>query len=69
MNPVTFSHWRTSSYSSGDPNNCVEIGATLDARAVRDTKLGAESPLLAFSARQWRSFTAATKAGRFRQRD
>lgn len=61
MNSTVFSGWRKSSFSSGNPNNCVEVGRSADQRAVRDTKLGLESPVLVFSATSWQSFTTSTK--------
>lgn len=30
--------WRKSSYSSGDPDNCVEIAVTPSVVGIRDTK-------------------------------
>ena len=47
--------WRKSSYSGGD-NNCVEVGATGESIAVRDTK-DRRGGALQFSASQWQSFT------------
>jgi hypothetical protein len=62
--------WRTSSYSGGNGGQCVEVAAllsTLDCPAavcaVRDSK-DPEGPVLAFTPRQWRQFTAGVKAGR-----
>jgi hypothetical protein len=67
MTPATFTQWRTSSYSSGDPDNCVEVGATPDQRAVRDTKLGPASPVLTFTLANWQAFTSSTKRNEFDQ--
>jgi hypothetical protein len=47
--------WRTSSHSGGD-NNCVEVGATGESIAVRDSK-DRHGGALRFSASQWQSFT------------
>lgn len=47
--------WRTSSHSGGD-NNCVEVGATGESIAVRDTK-DRHGGALRFSVSQWQSFT------------
>ena len=62
--------WRTSSYSGGNGGQCVEVAAVISNQdesgvlcAVRDST-DPESPILAFSPRQWRQFTAGIKAGR-----
>lgn len=65
MTPATFTQWRTSSYSSGNPNNCVEVGAAPHRRAVRDTKLGPVSPMLVFSSENWETFADTAKRGEF----
>jgi hypothetical protein len=65
MTPATFTQWRTSSYSSGNPNNCVEVGAAPHQRAVRDSKLGASSPMLVFSSECWHMFASSAKQGQF----
>lgn len=65
MTPATFTQWRTSSYSSGNPNNCVEVGAAPHQRAVRDTKLGPSSPMLVFPSTSWRAFARSTKRDEF----
>ncbi len=59
--------WRKSSRSSGSGDNCVEVAAPGSADgvvAVRDSKnpTGAK---LAFPARVWDAFTAATRHGAF----
>lgn len=56
--------WRKSSCSSGSGDNCVEVATPGGVVAVRDSKnpTGAK---LAFPARAWHAFTAATKAGEF----
>jgi hypothetical protein len=59
MTPSRFTQWRTSSYSTATAGNCVEMGVAPGERAVRDTKLGASSPTLVFSANDWRSFVQA----------
>lgn len=38
--------WRKSSYSGGG-EHCVEVGHAGRSRAIRDTKLGAASPVIA----------------------
>jgi hypothetical protein len=62
--------WRTSSYSGGNGGQCVEVAAIISRHsgpaglcAVRDSK-NPGGPVLAFSPRQWRLFTAGVKAGR-----
>jgi hypothetical protein len=57
----TFSQWRTSSFSTGNTNSCVEVGVAPQLRAVRDTKLGSASPVLAFSSVHWRCFIEELK--------
>jgi len=81
---VTRARWRTSSYSSGNGGQCVEVAANwrtssyscdggqcvevaqdaAAAVAVRDSK-DRQGPVLAFTPDEWRSFTAAVKAGEF----
>ncbi|MGH3932462.1 MAG: DUF397 domain-containing protein [Pseudonocardiaceae bacterium] len=55
--------WFTSSYSSGSAQ-CVEVAFLPGHRLVRDSKLGATSPVLAVSPTEWSTFTAEVKAGR-----
>jgi hypothetical protein len=62
---TTAAGWRKSSYSQAQ-NACVEITTELPGWVgVRDSKLGAESPLLAFSLSEWRAMLAAARAGEF----
>jgi hypothetical protein len=57
--------WRTSSYSTGNGGQCVEVARDPDAAvAVRDSK-DRQGPVLMFTPDEWRSFTAAVKAGEF----
>jgi hypothetical protein len=63
MNPAPFSRWRTSSYSTGNPNNCVEVGEAPSLRAVRDSKLGQVSPVLVFPIDSWAAFTNRATGG------
>jgi Domain of unknown function (DUF397) len=59
--------WRKSSYSNGSGGSCVELAVLGRAAghqhdiAVRDSK-DPHGPALAFTASQWRDFTAAIKA-------
>jgi predicted secreted Zn-dependent protease len=56
--------WRTSSYSNN--GTCVEVADLPDGgRLVRDTKLGVASPVLRYTAAEWRAFIAGVKAGEF----
>ncbi|WP_144312093.1 DUF397 domain-containing protein, partial [Actinopolyspora erythraea] len=43
---------------------CVDVGIAPSAAGVRDTKLGNESPTLAFTRSQWGSFLDALKNDR-----
>ena len=52
-------NWRTSSYSSGDGGQCVEI-ASGDAIMVRDTT-DRRGPVLTFAADAWRTFLASVR--------
>jgi uncharacterized protein DUF397 len=56
--------WRKSSYSSPDGQECVEITTVLAGWVgVRDSKLGAESPVLAFTSAEWRAMVAGARTG------
>lgn len=57
-------NWRKSPYSQGN-GNCVEIGDLSGGVAVRDTKLGDDSPILRFTDSEWIAFTRAIKDGQF----
>ncbi|MCI2423468.1 DUF397 domain-containing protein [Saccharopolyspora sp. K220] len=65
MSALTFTNWRKSSRSTGNPNNCVEVGDAAHVRGVRDSKLGEASPVLAFGRGTWASFVSNLKSGRF----
>ncbi|WP_020116261.1 DUF397 domain-containing protein [Streptomyces canus] len=54
-------HWRSSSYSNGDGGNCVEVADTPDLVPVRDSKLGADSPVLRFPTDTWTHFLGLLK--------
>jgi len=57
--------WHTSSYSSGQGGNCVEIANLPNGgRAVRDSKDPA-GPALWFTTAGWSVFTTAIRAGEF----
>jgi hypothetical protein len=52
--------WRTSSYSGSNGGNCVEVGETGRAVAVRDTK-DRSGVVLTFGPDAWRRFAATIK--------
>ena len=52
--------WHTSSYSSSNGGNCIEVGAAPRAVAVRDSK-DPDGPVLAVSREGWRDFTRRVK--------
>jgi hypothetical protein len=54
--------WRTSSYSTGNGGNCVEVGADPQHVAVRDSK-DPDGPALVFSAGEWDMFVGHIKDG------
>jgi Domain of unknown function (DUF397) len=55
---LTGARWRTSSHSSGNAGQCVEVAGNLPGIvAVRDSK-DPDGPALAFTADEWRRFTA-----------
>ena len=57
--------WRKSSHSGSNGGDCVEIADKVHGVvAVRDSK-NPGGPVLAFTADDWRAFTAAIKAGEF----
>jgi hypothetical protein len=58
--------WRTSSYSSSNGGNCVEVssGEVAGRRLVRDSK-DPDGAVLALAPRQWRAFVTGVKAGGF----
>lgn len=63
--------WRTSSYSGGNGGQCVEVAALADPDsgpgglyAVRDSR-DPGGPVLVFSPRHWRVFSAGVRVGRF----
>jgi len=56
--------WRTSSFSSDQGGECVEV-ADLDGRhVVRDSK-DPTGPTLTFTTTEWVAFTAGVRAGEF----
>jgi hypothetical protein len=55
--------WRKSSRSAGN-GACVEVAATLDVVAVRDSK-DPSGPILQFGTKTWREFVGSVRAGTF----
>ena len=54
-------NWRTSSHSSGNGGECVEVASPEGAVAVRDTKQDGTGPVLRFSPGAWRRFAGQVK--------
>ncbi|MGH3567115.1 MAG: DUF397 domain-containing protein [Pseudonocardia sp.] len=57
--------WRKASHSGGDNGGCVEVATIPGWIGVRDTKLDPDSPVLAFSPREWDAFTRGVRDGEF----
>ena len=53
------SSWRKSSFCAD--RECVEAGGDGAVVGVRDTALGASSPVLAFGSAAWEAFTSSLK--------
>ncbi len=56
-------HWFTSSYTAAQ-TQCVAVAVLPGHRLVRDSKLGAASPVLTVSPAEWSAFTTGVKTGR-----
>jgi hypothetical protein len=57
--------WAKSSHSDAN-DNCVEVAPLPDGgMLVRDSKLGDASPVLRFTAAEWRAFVAGVRDGEF----
>jgi len=66
MSTVSFQDgsWFTSSYTNEGADTCVEVNHSLPGHVgVRDSKLGAASPVLAVTSARWSCFLAATRDG------
>ena len=59
MSDETVSGWRVASYTGGQ-GNCVEVGRSAAAIAVRDTK-DEKGPVLQFEPSVWHAFTEHLK--------
>ncbi|MCA1280237.1 DUF397 domain-containing protein [Saccharopolyspora sp. 7B] len=57
--------WRKSSYSTGNGGICVEVATVAAGTGIRDSKLGAASPILTFGHGAFDDFLGAVKGGRF----
>jgi hypothetical protein len=54
--------WRKSSYSNGEGGSCVEVADGIPCvMPVRDSKLGTDSPVLAFPSHTWTHFLGFLK--------
>jgi Domain of unknown function (DUF397) len=57
--------WAKSSYSA-NTDSCVEVAPLPDGgMLIRDSKLGDASPVLRFTAAEWRAFVAGVRDGEF----
>jgi Domain of unknown function (DUF397) len=53
--------WRTSTYSSSNGGNGVEVGQAARSVAVRDTRQTGSGPVLRFTPAAWRRFAKQVK--------
>jgi hypothetical protein len=53
--------WRTSTHSSGNGGECVELASVPGAVLVRDTKNHGTGPVLRITPASWNRFTAVLK--------
>jgi hypothetical protein len=58
-------NWHKATFSGGANGGCVEVGTIPGYFGVRDTKLGEDSPVLAFTPTEWQAFLAGVRAGEF----
>ncbi|QIY55450.1 DUF397 domain-containing protein [Streptomyces sp. RPA4-5] len=64
-NDLSTASWRKSSYSSGDPDNCLEVSdAHPGVVPVRDSKTP-HGPALVFPTAGWTTFVDAVKNSHF----
>lgn len=58
--------WRKANKSGPWTDNCVEVADLPDGgKAIRDSKLGADSPVLSFNLEEWDAFVDGVKKGEF----
>lgn len=62
---MIFDNWKKSSRSGTSGGNCLEVSRSSDQHAFRDSKLGADSPVLIVSKEQYKSFILAVKQSHF----
>ncbi|WP_028928020.1 DUF397 domain-containing protein [Pseudonocardia acaciae] len=62
MPEPTRATWRKSSYSGNTSPNCVEVADRSGFVLVRDSKLGAASPILTVTTAQWHALLTAIQA-------
>ena len=60
MNDEVVTGWRVATYTGGQ-GNCVEVGSSAAAVAVRDTKDREDGPVLRFAPSVWQAFTENLK--------
>ena len=60
MSDESVSGWRVATYTGGQ-GNCVEVGSSAAAVAVRDTKDRESGPVLRFAPSVWQAFTENLK--------
>ena len=61
MTDEAVSGWRTATHTGGQ-GNCVEVGRSATAVAVRDTKDKDGGPVLRFPPSAWQAFTGQLKS-------
>ena len=61
MSDEAVSGWRIATYTGGQ-GNCVEVGRSATAVAVRDTKDREGGPVLRFPPSAWQAFTEQLKS-------
>jgi hypothetical protein len=61
MSDEAVSGWRVATYTGGQ-GNCVEVGRSAAAVAVRDTKDRDGGPVLCFPPSAWQAFTEQLKS-------
>ncbi|MBT2389630.1 DUF397 domain-containing protein [Streptomyces sp. ISL-1] len=63
MKPHPTTTWRRSSYSNGMGGECVEVAASAEDVAVRDSKIP-HGPRLTLGSAAWGDFVGALRLGR-----